>query len=157
MLPVRILKKCIVLGLMPLFLCSSVLAQVVDKDVYKTYILKDTLSIYKTGAILLFTDSTFLNVGVVHDKEKLDVYLWYQTGNWKGSAQNIVFVANEKAMREDEMKKLIKQFYRKHRDHHLINTYYEYVHEKYRIGRMTISGETILDNDRQINYITIKP
>ena len=55
-------------------------------------------------------------------------------------------------MPEEDLKKLVKTFYRRHKDRVLIESYYEFVHETYHNGTLSISSEQASDNDKKIDY-----
>jgi len=142
----------ILIGLLLLSSFNVLRAQATEKVIYKKYVLKDSGLIHKSAVILFYTDSTFINFGILDNKKELDLFVWYKAGTWILKNNKPECMANEKVMPEEDLKKLVKTFYRRHKDRVLIESYYEFVHESYRNGTLTVSDEQVSDNDKKINY-----
>jgi|GEM_PF-4638548 len=156
MLSLLVSNKKIFAVLFLLFSFGRIPGQIQEKDIYKKYILRDSASIYKSAVLLFYADSTFINFGILDNKRDLDLYVWYKAGSWNVKNEHIECLANEKAIQPEELKKLIKYYYRKHRDRVLIENYYEFVYENYSNGTLMVIPGQATDQDKKIGYFEIR-
>ncbi|WP_317898008.1 hypothetical protein [Aurantibacillus circumpalustris] len=131
-------------------------AQTSESVIFKEFVLKDSSSIYKSAVILVYNDGTFLNYGIVDNKQEQDVYVWYKSGSWKSTDNGIIFSRSTSSKKAEELKQVVKREYRSHPDRVLIQGYYEFVHEKYEEGSLLIRDSEIVDQSKKIDYVEIK-
>ena len=148
-------KKYLVTGILCLFCLAGVNAQSANKEVYKKYILKDSSGVNKSAIIIFYTDNTFLNFGIFDDKKALEIFVWYKEGRWSMNNNTISCSAPEKGKDTEQLKKQIKQYYKTRRDRVLIETYYEFVHEDFRDGQLSVTNEQASDSEKKIDYTAV--
>lgn len=149
-------KKNSVLLALCLFFITTARGQAPDKTIYKKYTQKDSASIYRSGQLIFYTDSTFINFGILDNKKALDIYVWYKAGTWSLKGDGLECHAGEKNMKDEDLKKMVKFYYKKHKDRVMIENYYEFVHETYNNETLRVSTEQASDNEKNIAYYEIK-
>lgn len=134
----------------------SMNAQISNERVLKKYVIKDTLE-KKHAELILYENGTFLNFGLVNNKQERDWYIWFTYGNYLYlSGKLFLKSANETYDHDQKMLADIKHHYIYRPDYTFIKNYYEYVKEYYKDFPLTVSGENLIDETKEIIYIEKK-
>ncbi|PBQ33767.1 hypothetical protein CNR22_18925 [Sphingobacteriaceae bacterium] len=145
-------KQTLLICVLYLLSTGAIHTQTQEKAIYKKFALRDSLSAHKSAELIFYADGSFLNFGIYDNKIEKDLYVWYKAGSWILKDNQLLCVADDKRIKEDELKKLVKFHYRRHPDRVLITSYYEFVHESYTSGTLSVSDQNASDAEKKISY-----
>lgn len=152
----KISRKIHITFLFIIYSALCINAQISNEGVLKKYIIKDTLE-EKHAELILYTNGTFLNFGLVNNKQERDWYIWFTYGNYLSVSDKLILKsANETYDMDQKMLANIKHHYIYREDYTFIKNYYEYVKEYYKDFPLMVSGNTLVDDTKEIIYIEKK-
>lgn len=128
-------------------------AQINKSDVIKHFILIDSTLHNKDVHLLLFRDNTFLNYGIYDNKQENDNYVWYANGHYLMENGKILLESSKNDKKQEQFIKDIKYAYKWRKDHVLIESYLEFVVEKYREYSLVIIKNKLYDEKKRYEYI----
>lgn len=149
------LKKAL-FCLLGLVLANTGISQASGKSIFKKYYQSDSLTKNSGGQLFLFDDHTFLNSGIFKDLSHQEVFVWYSTGTWVINGTDIICQSGKTSGSMDELIDEIKQNYKKRKDYRLIESYYEFVNEKYNQYIFKLVNEKAHDTEKNIEYTELK-
>jgi hypothetical protein len=123
------------------------------KTIYKKYIQSDSTEINNGAILILYTDSTFINYGILRDSKNQEAYIWYTVGKWKAKDQVIMCNSVPSLFHQHEVITEIKASYKTRIDHRLVQNYYEFVNEIYSYFPFTLNDNKAIDKIKHIEYI----
>lgn len=127
--------------------------QINKSDVIKHFILLDSTLYNKDVHLLLFKDNTFLNYGIYDNKQENDNYVWYANGHYLMENGKILLESSKNDKKQEQFIKDIKYAYKWRKDHVLIESYLEFVVEKYREYSLVIIKNKLYDEKKRYEYI----
>jgi hypothetical protein len=143
--------KLYLIGISVVFVSAIGFSQDFGKEVYKKFGQTDSASLNSGAVLVLYKDNTFLNYGIFKDLVHQEVYVWYTYGNWKQESGGIV-CQSVLGKHDQNVVEAIKTAYRKRLDYRLIDTYYEFVNEKYSYYSFVLKEENVIDTNKNIEY-----
>lgn len=130
-------------------------AQINKSDVIKHFILIDSTLHNKDVHLLLFKDNTFLNYGIYDNKQENDTYVWYANGHYLMENGKILLESSKNDKSQEKVIKDIKHAYKWRKDHVLIESYLEFVIEKYKEYSLVIIKNKLYDEKKKYEYIEL--
>jgi hypothetical protein len=146
----------IILGIFCQLLVNTGISQTSGRSVLKKYCQSDSLSANSGGQLFLYEDGTFLNSGIFKDLAHQEVFVWYATGTWVIRGAELFCQSEKNPVSGSELIEEIKQNYKKRKDYRLIDSYYEFVREKYNQYTFKLSEEKAIDVEKNIEYTELK-
>lgn len=130
-------------------------SQISKENVLKKYILRD--SITKNDAVLvLYTNGTFINFGLVCNDQEKEWYIWLTSGNYLSLPYKILLKSTLEVDKMNPLLQSIKNHYKYRKDHVLIANDYEFQLETYKDYNLVLSNDKLTDNSKKIVYIETK-
>lgn len=124
-----------------------------SKYVFKKYIQADSSAIHSAATLILYADSSFINFGILNDKENFDNYIWYTVGTWEiNKEEQIICNSHFEKNSREQCIAFIKENYKKHRDHRMIENYYEFVEERFENLAFPALKNKVLDMSKKFVY-----
>ncbi len=124
-----------------------------NKEIYKKYAQEDTTGINRSAILVLYTDKTYLNFGIMNDRENMEMYVWYAYGDWTQKDSEILCKTHYTTVSQDKTIANIKFQYRFRPDYRLIDTYFEFAAERYTDYAMLLIKNKVVDLTKKIEYI----
>ena len=123
-------------------------SQVAGKQIGRKYRTTDAKCVFRDRVMLLYTDNTFINYGIVNDVANLDMYIWYASGSWTLEGNRITCNARIPVLKNEEMVVFIKNEYRNHAEYPLIENYYDFLN-------VPLRDYVYVDLRKEIGYMRI--
>jgi hypothetical protein len=131
---------------------SFCIANDIGKTIHKKYVQCDSTKINNGAVLIFFTDSTFVNYGILKDLKNQEAHIWYTAGKWKTKEQTMLCTAVPGLFDRAVITNEIKMSYKTRIDHRLVQNYYEFVEESYTPLPFTVNGLNATDPMKQIQY-----
>jgi len=149
-------KKIAIAFLLVILIKGNFYGQGIDKEVYKKYRQSDSTAINNAGILVFYTDNTFMNYGILKDLQNQEVYVWYTFGKWTLKNSEIICKTYFEAFNQKRVIDEIKASYRSRLDYRLIDTYYEFVNERYMDYSFMMIKDKVFDSAKKIEYTELK-
>ena len=131
---------------------NAISAQNFGKTVLKKFEQIDSSGTQNGCQLILFSDQSFVNTGIFKDLANQEVFLWYAFGKWVDTNGTISCSSDKTSFKNEDLIAEIKLSYKKRKDYRLIDTYYEFVNEKYKAYTFRIQQLQLLDTEKGISY-----
>ncbi|MES2760869.1 MAG: hypothetical protein V4677_01630 [Bacteroidota bacterium] len=121
------------------------------KDIYIKYQQTDT-STYRESVLILYTDKTYVNFGILNVLESPENYVSFDYGNWISANSEVVCNSNPKVFSQEKVVNEIKMYYKGTLMYSPFDDYYKYAKEPHKNYSFILIKNKAIDLTKKIEY-----
>jgi hypothetical protein len=150
------LNKKVVAFLMLLFTSGAMFSQDYDKEVHRKFIQLDSNGVNNDALLILYADNTYVNFGIMNDPIDKEMYIWYAYGQWTQKGTEVSCKTYYNAYNQQKTIDGIKFYYRFRPNYRLIDSYFEFVCERYVNNTFLVILDKAIDLSKKIEYTEVR-